>query len=127
MLETMRNATLMVSGSARTYAPVDRGILRASIIPEVRTEGKTVIGVVGSNKIHAPFPETGTRPHWPPLAALETWAARHGTTAFVVARAIAQRGTRAVHYLQRAFDEHRNSIMELIGRGVDSIIHNKRG
>lgn len=124
MLEGMRDATLLVQGTARTLAPVDTGRLRASVLPEVRNEPLTgsVIGVVGSSVEHAPYMELGTKPHWPPLAALETWAKRHGTTAFAVARAIARRGTKAYRYLQGAVEQNESKIVALIGDAVGRIV-----
>ena len=122
MLEAMRDATLIVQRSAREYAPVDTGRLRASIVPEVRMAGADVVGVVGTNVKYGPFMELGTRPHWPPLGALETWARRHGTTAFVVARAIARRGTKARRYLQKALQNNREAITRLLDRAVGRIV-----
>jgi hypothetical protein len=66
--------------------------------------------------------ETGTRPFWPPLSALTVWARRHGTSAFVVARAIARRGIRGRHYLQGAFDAKRGEVMRILERGVKGIV-----
>lgn len=123
MLSGMRRATLLVQTDAKKLAPVDTGRLRASITPDVRVEGRQVIGVVGSNVLYAPYMETGTRPHWPPQAALETWARRHGTTAFVVARAIARKGTKARPYLQPAFEQNKDRIQEMIGETVGGIIN----
>jgi len=123
MLEGMRNATLLVTRDAKRFAPVDTGRLRASIIPEVRVSGPTQIqGVVGSNVEYAPFVELGTKPHWPPVGALEVWARRHGTSAFLVARAISRRGTKAVKYLERAFDQNISRIVGYIDAAVKSII-----
>jgi hypothetical protein len=118
----MRTATLLVTRSARQNAPVDQGILRASIMPGVRQQGDATVGVVGSNLIYAAAQELGTRPFWPPIAALETWARRHGTTAYVVARAIARRGIRAKRYLQRALDDNARRIKRLIGSHVGKIV-----
>jgi phage gpG-like protein len=123
MLEGMRNATLLVTRDAKRLAPVDTGRLRASIIPEVRVSGPTQIqGVVGSNVEYAPFVELGTKPHWPPTGALEVWARRHGASAFLVARAISRRGTKAVKYLERAFDQNISRIVGYIDAAVKSII-----
>ena len=102
----MRAATLLVSGAAKRNAPVDTGVLRSSITPSVRSSGQGIVGVVGSNVEYAPYMELGTRPHWPPVAALETWARRHGISAFLVARAIAKRGLKARRYLQKAFQQN---------------------
>lgn len=125
MVEAMRNAALIVQRDAMVNAPVDTGRLRASITPDVRMAGNDVIGVVGSNVIHAPFMELGTRPHWPPISALETWARRHGMNAYVVARAIARRGLKARRYLQRAFEDNRTRILEAIERGVRGIVERR--
>ena len=126
MVEAMRDATMLVTRSARINAPVDTGRLRASIVPEVVQRDNVVKGIVGSNVKYAPYMELGTRPHWPPIQALEVWARRHNMTAFVVARAIARRGTKARRFLQRAFMENRNQIGEIIARTVGRIVE-KRG
>jgi len=44
----MGTATLMVSRDAKLAAPVDTGLLRSSILPEVQVIGFDVIGIVGS-------------------------------------------------------------------------------
>jgi phage gpG-like protein len=118
----MRTATLLVTRSARRNAPVDTGVLRASIMPGSRSQGDVTVGVVGSNVKYAPFMELGTRPHWPPLEALETWARRHGTTAYVVARAISRRGLKPRRYLQRALEDNARRIKRLLGSHVGKIV-----
>jgi phage gpG-like protein len=122
-LQGMRNATLLVTRDAKRYAPVDTGRLRASITPEVRVSGPTTVqGIVGSNVSYAPFVELGTKPHWPPVGALATWARRHGTVAYLVARAISRRGTKAVKYLERAFTENISRIVGYLDAAVQGII-----
>ena len=122
MLDGMRAATMLVSTEAKKLAPVDRGQLRSSITPEVRAQGFTVLGVVGTNKLYAPYQETGTRPFWPPIAALEVWARRHGVSAYVVARAIARHGIKPKRYMQGAFDAKKDDVVALIGRVVSRIV-----
>jgi hypothetical protein len=130
-LEGMRDATLLLTRAVRQnfeayrspqVGGVDIGVTRASVTPEVRTHGRVVEGVVGSNRISAAVQETGSRPHWPPLAALETWARRHGTTAYVVARAIARRGNIARRQFSRAFDDNADKIAKLVGDVVGKIV-----
>lgn len=123
MLDAMRSAVLLVDRDAKKGAPVDTGRLRASITPEVRTQGNDVLGVVGSNVEYAPFVELGTKPHWPPISALEVWARRHGTSAFVVARAVARHGTKPKKYLQNAFIKNAVAIQRKIGDGVAGIVN----
>lgn len=122
-LQGMRQATLIVQRDAKLNAPVDTGRLRASITPEVRRQGRTVQGVVGSNVVYAPFVELGTKPHWPPRGALSVWAQRHGfANEFLVRRAIGLRGTKAVKYLERAFTENAERIVRIIGHTVATIV-----
>lgn len=111
--EPMRQATALVAGDAKRNAPVDRGVTRSSITPSVESRNNSTTGVVGSNQMPALYMEKGTRPHWPPLAALEAWARRHGTTAFLVARAISRRGTKARLFLQKALDSNQSRIVRL--------------
>lgn len=130
MLNAMRTATLLVQRDARIFAPVDTGRLRASIVPEVRVQGKDVMGVVGSNVFYAPYMEFGTGAfgkggsHFPPPSALDVWARRHGLpNGFVVARAIWRRGgLKGRKYLQRAFEQNKGRIQQLIGSAVAKII-----
>jgi HK97 gp10 family phage protein len=122
MQRGMQKATLVVTRSAKQNSPVDIGLLRASITPSVSSSGNTTTGVVGSNVKYAPFMELGTRPHWPPLAALEVWARRHGTTAYVVARAIARRGLKARRYLGRALEDNTRKIIKIFRDEVRRII-----
>ena len=128
MLDALREGTLLVQRSAKINAPVDVGRLRASITPEVSVEGTTVQGVVGSNVVYAPYMEFGTgvhaghSPYFPPPAALEIWARRHGTTGFAVAFAIFKAGgLKARKFLQNALEDNTQRIIELIERAVGGI------
>ena len=122
MGEGMRQATLVVTRDARINAPVDTGRLRASITPEVRMQSMTVLGVVGSNVEYAPYVELGTRAHWPPPGTLAVWARRHGMPEFLVQRAIARRGTKAVKYLERAVTQNVSEIVRILSDAVARII-----
>lgn len=114
----LKRGLLGITNDAKRLAPVDRGRLRNSIAPEVRVEGRQVVGVVGSNVKYAPYQELGTgtfagKPrHWPPGSALETWARRHGMpSGYVVARAIGLRGgLKPKRFLQRAFEMNRDKV-----------------
>lgn len=120
-LQAMRDSTLYVQRDAKINAPVDTGRLRASITPDIRSFGDRIEGVVGSNVVYAPYVELGTKPHFPPLAALATWARRHGRTAFVVARAISQRGTKAREFLKRALMDNKDRIVKRLNEAVSKI------
>lgn len=122
MRKPMQKATNLVAGVAQSNAPVDTGKLKSSILPSVSSSGRTTTGVVGSRLGYAPFMELGTRPHFPPVSALEGWASRHGMNAFVVARTIARRGLKARRYLQRALDDNRRRIINIFVEAVNKIV-----
>lgn len=125
VMSRMRQATLLVSRDAKLLAPVDTGRLRASITPAIRLDGNDVIGVVGTNVEYAAAVEVGSKPHWPPRGALETWAKRHGMGVFLVQRAIARRGSKPRKYLQGAFEKNKAKIRALIGNAVSNVVNNK--
>lgn len=94
-----------IQGKARGYARVDRGRLRNSIGTETTSNRERS---VGSNVDYAPHVEFGTSPHFPPPDALEGWARRHGFGeggGFLVARAIARKGTKEQPYLRPAAED----------------------
>lgn len=92
-------------------APVDTGRMRASIIAVVRPLQATISPTVG----YALFVEEGTRPHWPPVGALQPWSRRHGfPSAFVLARAIAARGTRPHPFMRPALSASMSTIRSLL-------------
>ena len=96
-------SALTVESHAKENAPVDTGRLRASIASRVEQTQATISPSV----FYAPYVEFGTRPHWPPMAALQPWAQRHGFPpgspgAFLIARAISRHGTKPHPYMQPA-------------------------
>lgn len=71
--------------------------------------------------------EEGTRPHFPNPDALRPWVERvlgvsgkeADDKAWMIARAISKRGTRAQPYMQPAADANRSRLFELVQQGVD--------
>jgi len=130
MKGAMGRATLVVTRSARKNAPVDRGPLRASIVPEVVTRDKLVRGIVGSNREYAPFQELGTRPFWPPWKPLYEWALRKvrgdrraaGALAAAARISIAARGIKAKRFLQRAVEDNSERVRRIIAQAVRRIV-----
>ena len=108
--EFFKRALLYMEGQAVRNAPVDTGRLRASITSALDTRSLPLWGKVTTNVFYAPYVEFGTRPHFPPPAALEVWASRHGIPTFLVCRAIARRGTKAHRFMQRAWESAQGHI-----------------
>jgi len=104
------------------YVPVDSGKLRASLTPVVRSRGPVLQGIVGTNISYGPYMEHGTKPHYPPLAALEIWATRHKTSAFLVQRAIGRRGNRALKFMKATLAENRQWINDRFDRAMKLIV-----
>ncbi len=80
----------------------DLGQTHDSILAEIDED--KLLAEVGPTAPQGPYIEYGTQPHFPPIDALEGWAKRHGIPAFLVARAIASRGTFARPYLGPAYE-----------------------
>jgi len=120
-------AALTVENEARTRAPVDTGRLRSSLAHMVDTASPPVWAKVGSNVAYAPYMEYGTgllsdgeggsgRAHWPPAAALDVWARRHGfANGAQVARIIGRRGgLEPRRFLRGAFEASLGKISQLV-------------
>lgn len=107
------------------YIPVDTGRLRASMTPVIRMGGPIIKGIVGTNVKYGPYMEFGTKPHWPPPAALERWAHTHKTNAYLVGRAISRRGNRALKFMKASLDETRERIQARFALAVKRIVKKK--
>ncbi len=109
---------------ARVKAPVDTGLLRSSIAHEVEKAQVPSWAKVGSKLHYAPYMEYGTGTmsdapgahggaHWPPGAALNLWASRHGFASGAQVAAIIglHGGLRPRRFLRNAFQDGRSAIM----------------
>lgn len=84
-----QRAAITLQSNIRPLVPVDTGRLRNSIGYQVDPAPLPLYADVGTNVFYAPMMEYGTgrmgdpgmphkASHWPPAAALDTWARRHG-------------------------------------------------
>lgn len=72
-------------------------------------------GIVGVGEKYGLFVEGGTRPHFPPVAPLERWAQTklgQSGLGFVIARKIAQRGTKAQPFVEPAYKQDINFVVK---------------
>lgn len=114
----LMKAGFLIEGAAKELVPVDTGRLRASIT-SVADHHRAVIAPTVTYGAHV---EYGTRPHWPPLAALQPWARRHGfpagrAGAYLVALAISRHGTKPRPYMEPAT---KSSLAEIRGLAEDA-------
>jgi hypothetical protein len=102
--------------------------LRASIFSEVRDS--PLQAVIGSNLPYALPVEFGSRPHFPPVQALIPWvqkfiSLKNGETAegvaFLIARAIARRGTPPREMFKSGFEGSQAAIVRIFETQVGRV------
>jgi hypothetical protein len=114
--QAMLTSLLLVEADARRNVRHDTRRLMNSITHEVAGRGTRLVGRVGPSVRYGLYVERGSRPHWPPRAALEGWARRHNVAVFAVQRSIARRGTRARPFLVPAFLRNAERIVRLFAQ-----------
>ena len=131
LMRAMHASVELVRKAARKEAPVATGRLSRSIGAETKAMvGKDVKGIVRADVHYAPYVEFGTRPHWPPPRPIQLWVMKKlnvaqdqiRAVAFMVARAISRRGTRANRFMQRAFRQTKPMVMTQFKNAVVKII-----
>lgn len=103
----------------KTLKAWDTGNLANTIIVERSSDGMIV--EVGPTAAYGVYVEEGTRPHFPPLDALEAWAKRHGfDSAWPICKAISERGLPARPFLFPAWlavkDKFFKKLREILAR-----------
>lgn len=111
-LDVQREAKKNLKGKAW-----DLGELAYSILVDIIKGGAAT--EIGPTALHGPYVEYGTKPHFPPLDALEGWAKRHGfDSAWPVAKKISEKGTPAQPFLLPAYlsvvDKYYNRLKEIL-------------
>ena len=114
--QAMTASLLLVEGDARRNVRHDTRRLMNSITHQVAGRGNTLVGRVGPSAGYGLYVERGSRPHWPPIAALRGWARRHNISPYAVQRSIARKGTRARPFLLPAFTKNAPAIVRLFAR-----------
>lgn len=118
-------SALKIETDAKRKAPSDTGRLRSSIQTKISLGGFSAD--VFSDANYAMAVEKGSRPHFPPVTALEGWARRHGMEGmeFLIARAIAKKGTKPQPFLFPAWEAERpefineiKNILRSLERGI---------
>ena len=116
------------SAKAQHLAPVDTGLLRASLtkgkannIWEIGGSPIPEWGMVGTRLNYAPSVEYGSRPHYAPIDRLQKWAKAHGLTAGQVWNAIWMRGTQPHPFFKPAFDWSKGDLEKNLEEAVRQI------
>lgn len=107
--------------TAKPKVPTDTGQLRSDVRAK---EFKELSAKVGTDKKYAVYVHEGTKPHFPPISALEGWSRRHGVSPFAVARGIARRGTKANPFMKDALGETENYREQVVVKGINAVLSN---
>lgn len=85
------------------HMAVDEGRLRSSMFARVEPlpDGSGMRARAGTDVRYAAAVHNGSKPHWPPIAAIAGWVQRKriDVAPFVIARSISRKGTRARPFL----------------------------
>lgn len=111
------------------------GDLVKSITSAVKIASDEILGVAGSNLPYALFAHEGTRPHWPPVRAMEDWVKqkiRRGKMslgpkdtikglAYMVGRKISRRGTKGSKFLAIAARLQTPAMIADVGKQISRL------
>ena len=130
-------AAVLMEGVIKQDTPVGAGPihLRDTIFHKVSTYGESVWGMVGTPAIYGEPVELGTRPHFPPVAPLRHWVERKlglsgkeaKAVAFLIARAISRRGTKAQKMFTGNISKHEAVVVRILKQIPADIIKRMQG
>lgn len=115
--QALETSLLILEADQRRNVAQDTRRLMGSITHEIQGSGAVLTGRVGPTVGYGIVVERGRRPgKYPPIAAIQGWARRHGIPPFLVARKIARRGTRPQPFVGPSLDRNRQRINEIFRR-----------
>lgn len=115
--QALQTSLLILEADQRRNVAQDTRRLMGSITHEIQGSGAVLTGRVGPTVGYGIVVERGRRPgKYPPIAAIQGWARRHGIPPFLVARKIARRGTRPQPFVQPSLERNRQRINEIFRR-----------
>lgn len=96
--------------------------LRDTIFPKMEVRGDSVWGFVGTPAIYGEPVEFGTRPHFPPVKAIQHWVEKKlrisgkdaRSVAFLIARAISRRGTKGAKMFGKGVQISESDVIRIL-------------
>lgn len=107
----------------RDEAPKWRGELKRSV--SARTEGTEISVTIGAP--YAPYVHFGTRPHWVGVDKIRAWAEDHGINPYALQWSIAQKGTRANPFIDRAFERLKKDLEPAADELAEALVEESLG
>ena len=124
----MTTGLLLLEADQRSHVAQDTRVLMNSITHTIEGSGTSLTGRVGPGARYGLFVERGRRPgRYPPMAAIAGWARRHGIPPFLVARAIARRGTRAQPFVAPSLQRNHAALERIFARVGARLVASLRG
>lgn len=131
LLAAVTEADQLLEREVKDKMPTATGLSRASVFSREQVLGDGGIGVVATSQPHVAYVELGTRPHFPPVEALEDWVRVklgisdekriHGV-AYLIARKIAARGTLGVGMFHRTWAQQRPAVERMFEAARNRIV-----
>ncbi len=123
---------LHLKGAIQPETPVGvTGALRAGVQTSITGAATSIVGRVFDPVSYAIPVESGSRPHFPPVAPLQLWVRRKlgisderevRSVAFLIARKISRVGTKPVLMFRRSFDAHRDRVVGFFAQANARIV-----
>lgn len=126
--QAMVRSVADIAETAREKAPT--GVSSPGLHRAIRTKAtfdKGEVFILRSVR-HGPFVEFGTKPHFPPPAALEKWARiklgspNPSATAFLIARKISRTGTKAQPFMTPAIEQNQRRVVKHFVQALGQVI-----
>lgn len=130
MQRYLAEATMHLRTEVVDRTPAAMGTLRASIHTDFSVSGSQILGVVGTAQPYAVPVELGTRPHFPPVQALEDWVRQKlglsgkeaHSVAFLIARKISKKGTKGHFMFRDAFQANAGEVQRQFDAAAARIV-----
>jgi hypothetical protein len=117
-------ASLLMEGAIKQLTPVGAGPihLRDTIFHKIEAFGENVWGLISTPAVYGEPVELGTRPHFPPVAPIQHWVEKQmglsgseaKSVAFLIARAISKRGTKAQKMFTISVEQHEADVIRIL-------------
>jgi HK97 gp10 family phage protein len=124
LVSALKTAVTVVTLAAKNTVPVGAtGELRRSIGSDI--DERSLIGIVGLDfpgRNYGIYVEKGTRPHMPPIGALDRWANQRGLNPYAVAKSIARKGTKAQPFMKPAYEKNEKFIRRQFSEANEKIV-----
>ncbi len=125
LTSSLEAASTMVSNVMREKASLGAtGDLRASIGFKMTPEN--LLSEIKPSVGYGDAVETGSKPHWPPIAPLIPWAEMHGINPYALQRSISVKGTQPHPYIVPTFVETGPEVPPIFDAGIKTALEEAR-